>query len=210
MDESIENSTVRGSNGGNARKEKLSPERRKEIAKEAAKKRWDAKRKADTEKDSVTTQIFYVNTTTGETSEPSLKAELAPIPDAPEEKHCPSCLAGESLEEGEGEHILGTVEHPVTIPAAFADAETTVAVPEPSTTPPKHPKRQAKPMPKEFKGASSYAEKRVIQANKERSVYVGEIAKSKAKIEELDAEINGLVPIIKALGGQLPVGVPPT
>ena len=32
--------TVRGQNGGNARKEKLSPERRKEIAREAAKKRW--------------------------------------------------------------------------------------------------------------------------------------------------------------------------
>jgi hypothetical protein len=33
----------RGANGGKARKEKLSPERRKEIAREAAKKRWGKK-----------------------------------------------------------------------------------------------------------------------------------------------------------------------
>ena len=202
MDESIENSTVRGSNGGNARKEKLSPERRKEIAKEAAKKRWDAKRKADTEKDSVTTQIFYVNTTTGETSEPSPKTELAPIPDAPEEKHCPACLAGESLEEGEGTHILGTVEHPVTLPAAFADAETTVAVSETHPAPPKHPKRQAKPMPAELKKASSYAEKRLPKAIQEKADLAVELAKRETEIQEL-------VRVLQALGGQVPVGVPP-
>ena len=61
--------------------------------------------------------------------------------------------------------------------------------------PPQKPtKRITKPMPQEFKKASSYAEKRLPEAIKEKSKHVGAVA-------SLDAEINDLVRVIKALGG---------
>ncbi len=193
MEESI---SKRGSNGGNARKEKLSPERRKEIAKEAAKKRWSIKKGVTAEE----AKSLPGATIIGMTIEDGkllptvdVKYESTESPD-PKEKRCPACVAGQSLEEGEGTHILATVEHPVAIPAAFADAEAVISIPQPQPAPQKPPKRQSKPMPKEFKSASSYAEKRLPQAIKEKSDHVGAVAR-------LDAEINDLVRVIKALGG---------
>ena len=64
-------------------------------------------------------------------------------------------------------------------------------------------KRQAKPMPREFKTASSYAEKRLLQAVKEKADHVGEIEKHTNAIRKLDTEISELVPIIRALGGKI-------
>ena len=204
MDESIENSAVRGSSGGKKRAESLSQEERSAIASAAAKARWAAKRKADAEKVE-TSGLSPITPLADPIDLPIIELphpESEPIPDAPEEKHCPACLAGESLEEGEGTHILGTVEHPVTLPAAFADAETTVAVPEPPPASPKHPKRQAKPMPAELKKASSYAEKRLPKAIQEKADLSVELAKRETEIQEL-------VRVLQALGGQVPVGVPP-
>jgi hypothetical protein len=58
--------SVRGSNGGNARKEKLTPEQRSSIAKLAAQKRW-----GKTKEEPEDLGYSYVNSKTGETSEPS-------------------------------------------------------------------------------------------------------------------------------------------
>jgi hypothetical protein len=49
-------------------------------------------------------------------------------------------------------------------------------------------------MPKAFKGASSYAEKRLAEAIKQRAEYMGRVA-------ALNAEIPSLVSVIRALGG---------
>lgn len=69
--------------------------------------------------------------------------------------------------------------------------------PEPPPPPPvevaKPVKRKARPMPKAFKGASSYAEKRLAEAIKERAEAMGKVA-------ALNAEIPSLVQIIRALG----------
>lgn len=40
-----------------------------------------------------------------------------------------------------------------------------------------------------------------MEANKERAGYIADIENLQSKIKKLDAEINGLVPVIKALGG---------
>jgi hypothetical protein len=156
-------------------KPKLTKEERSAIAKEAAKRRWLNKFGAD---------------------QPAIVAvEVAKSPESGP-KHCPACIAGESLEEGEGTHILATVEHPVTLPAAFQDEETSVALP-----PEKPQKKTAKPMPKELRSASSYAEKRLPKAIKEKADLVVELARKEAEIQEL-------VRVIQALGGHSPVGMP--
>ena len=184
----------RGSKGGNARKEKLSPEQRKAIATLAAQKRW-AKKDLPTDKvaelpDSKTvTDITLIDV--GPTT---VNAESSS--NEPKEKHCPACTAGQSLEEGEGMHILATVEHPVTLPAGFEDSKPQEPTPIAPTAPQKPVKTKAKSVPKEFRSASSYAEKRLPQAIKEKSEHV-------AKVAQLDAEINDLVRVIKALGGSL-------
>jgi hypothetical protein len=54
-------------------------------------------------------------------------------------------------------------------------------------------------MPKAFKGASSYAEKRLAEALKERAEYMGRVA-------ALNAEIPSLVSVIRALGGNPNIG----
>jgi hypothetical protein len=63
---------VKGSRGGNARKEKLSKEERSAIAKAGAQARW-AKKKTQ----QIETEISFVNSKTGETSAPSPAIELA-------------------------------------------------------------------------------------------------------------------------------------
>lgn len=194
----------RGSKGGNARKEKLSPEKRKEIAKLAAQKRWAKRKDTDIEKLTVTISDDPTTVSGSAIQSPIIYGPAeSPVSEAPEdkEKHCPACVAGQSLEEGEGTHILATVEHPVTLPAAFADAESVIAIPETPTPPQKPAKSKPRKLPKQFKEAGTYAEKRVLEANRERAEHIGEIAKLQSKIKELDAEINGLLPIIKALGG---------
>jgi hypothetical protein len=182
----------RGSNGGNARKEKLSSERRSEIAKEAAQRRWAKKKEDKTNVINENEPVPYVYPE----SKTETHKELGPGI-----KHCPACLAGECLEEGEGTHILATVEHPVEIPVAFRDAEDSVSVSAPSVVPQKTPKRITKQMPKELKTASSYAEKRLPQAIKEKADLLVEVAKREAEIQELTR-------VIQALGGHNPVGVP--
>ena len=86
--------TVRGANGGNARAEKLTKEQRSEIAKQAAAKRWAKK------------------VETAPNVEPFADVPVSE-PTSPQEYHCPACSMGQSLEKGEGTHILATVEHPV-------------------------------------------------------------------------------------------------
>jgi hypothetical protein len=192
----------RGANGGAARALKLSKEQRSAIAKAAAAKRWAKKDKAVKEVKRIDVGGWddplgeIVVDLTPETNAINITPD-----DLSTEKHCPACLAGESLEEGEGTHILATVEHPVTLPAAFQDAEATVILPTPPAPPQKPPKRQSKPMPKELKTASSYAEKRLPQAIKEKADLLVEVARREAEIQELTR-------VIQALGGQSPVGIP--
>lgn len=69
----------RGSKGGEARKKKLSKEERSAIAKAGAKARWDKKKQAEKESPVETTTVMYLNSQTGETSEPSPTTELAPV-----------------------------------------------------------------------------------------------------------------------------------
>ena len=210
--------TKRGSNGGNARKEKLSKERRSEIAAEAAKKRWAKKKKeaplvpkdtsdivsllAGRMKDKFAKMIANADAgIPAEINEPAgdiypsyggIDRTVPVIPEPPKENHCPACLSGSAL--GQGTHIAGSIEHPFT-PSATQIIDTPPVLVDPMPVPiPKPPKRQPKPMPKEFKTASSYAEKRLPLAIKEKSEHVGAVAK-------LDAEINDLVRVIKALGG---------
>jgi hypothetical protein len=183
--------TKRGSNGGNARKEKLSPERRSEIAKEASKKRWDAVRQNKAQQED----------TAAVPLEPPVELPASESEPLPHEKHCPACLAGQSLEEGEGTHILDTVEHPVVLPAAFQDADASVIVATPLVAPQKPSKRPKKPMAKQFRDASSYAQKRLPEAIKEKADLLVEVARREAEIQELTR-------VIQALGGQAPVGIP--
>lgn len=196
----------RGSNGGNARREKLSPEKRKAIAKLAAQKRW-AKQKNETVPSiaissggpgttaSVVVHMGNENITPVNLLDPSPSPEDRKI-EVSSGRHCPACRLGQSLEEGEGEHILATVEHPVTLPPAFDDSTSQPVAQTAPAPPPKAQKTKPKNVPKEFKSASSYAEKRLPQAIKEKSEHV-------AKVAQLDAEINDLVRVIKALGGSV-------
>jgi hypothetical protein len=181
----------RGSSGGTARAAKLSKEQRSKIASEAARARW-AKKRGQVEigccSDGTAT---YGDPPAGKSDSPSASEETGP-------KHCPACLAGQSLEEGEGTHVLATVEHPVALPVAFSD-EPTPTAPAP---PRKAPKRPTKVIPKEFKSASSYAERRLPKAIQEKADLIVELAKREAEIQEL-------VRVLQAFGGQIPVGIPP-
>ena len=188
--------TKRGSNGGTARAEKLTREQRSAIAKDAARKRWGkAKEKTDVEKLTVKLREPVV-TVSGPTMQVPVTFDLIapPIPEAPDDNHCPACKAGHGL--GQGAHVAGSLEHPFT-PTPMQIIDTPPTFVEVPPTPPQKPVRRVpKPMPKEFKSASSYAEKRLPLAIKEKSEHVGAVAK-------LDAEINDLVRVIKALGGHV-------
>jgi hypothetical protein len=154
----------RGSNGGNARAAKLTQEQRSDIAKKAAAKRWGAKSKEDT-------------------IDALKKADTEP-------NHCPACAMAQSLEEGEGTHVLATEEHPISPTPTPTIPVPTQQPPQPTQT---QRKRSIKPKPKAFKDASSYAEKRLAEAIKERAEYMGRVA-------ALNAEIPSLVQVIRALG----------
>jgi hypothetical protein len=118
-------------------------------------------------------------------------AEIVPVEVGP--KRCPACVNGQSLEKGEGAHILGSVEHPVE-QVRFPPYS------EPSIASQNGRKRIARPLPKEFRGASSYAEKRLAKAIKERAKYMGLVA-------VLNAEIPSLVQVIRALGGNANIAI---
>ena len=186
----------RGSNGGNARAEKLTKEQRSAIATAAAQRRWAKKNGTDVEKlvVKITDPPF---TLSGSTVQPAIIYEPVAAPiihEPPKEFHCPACIGGNPLEHGL--HIAGTIEHPFTpVPAQIVDSPPVFV--EPAPAPPQKPVRRVpRVIPKEFKGASQYAEKRLPLAIKEKSEHVGAVAK-------LDAEINDLVRVIKALGGSV-------
>ncbi len=95
-------------------------------------------------------------------------------------------------------HPIVINENPNPIPVPFIYKE------EPRTTPvttieplpaiqQAQRKPRPRPVPKAFKGASSYADKRLSEAIKERAEYMGRVA-------ALNAEIPSLVQIIRALG----------
>ena len=84
---------------------------------------------------------------------------------------------------------------------AKEEAIRAAAVPKEATPAPQAArKRSSRPMPKAFKGASSYAEKRLAEALRERGEYMGRVA-------ALNAEIPSLVSVIRALGGN--ANIPP-
>jgi len=241
--------TKRGSNGGNARAEKLTKEQRSAIAKNAAAKRWakpkdnpkplidpettkfvdslavGIKKSIDdilqTNRLKTDADVLVVNSlhdapvliSGQEMQSPFIYKEeppTAPPPTPPDtftppggggHKRCFACFSGQPLDSGR--HILGTVDHPVGAVIAPIAPPQEVAPSLPSPSPQEKPqkalKRPARPMPKEFKGASSYADKRLAEAIKER-------AESMGKVAALNAEIPSLVAIIRALGGTPNIG----
>lgn len=167
-------------------KQKLSKEERSRIATEAAKKRRE--REAQKIEEQPIANVV---------PQEEVVADLATT-----ERHCPACMNGQSLEEGEGTHALPSLEHPLVLPAAFRDAaEDTVVVPTAPIPPQKPAKKQSRPMPKEFKSASSYAEKRLPVAIREKSEAVAQVAR-------LDAEINELLRVIQVLSPSQPAAQP--
>ena len=195
----------RGANGGNARAEKLTKEQRSSIAKGAAQKRW-AKKKITPEEEQSLPEPKVVSgfTISNNGHVVDVEVNLEPFGESTVDagpKHCPACMMGQSLEEGEGTHVLATVEHPVMLPSAFEDSDSSVSIAASPVSPIKPPKRQTKPMPKELKTASSYSEKRLPQAIKEKADLLVEVARREAEIQELTR-------VIQALGGHIPIGVP--
>ena len=204
----------RGSNGGNARAEKLTKEQRSEIAKNAAQRRWAKPKEEPTAMDIVPSELkpFAIR---AEVIQPqkeyaTVPSQPEPIPTPPDtftppggggRKRCFACLSGQDIDSGR--HILGTVDHPVGAVIAPIqppqEAVSKIQVVTPQEKPQKAPKRPTRPMPKEFKGASSYADKRLAEAIKERAEAMGKVA-------ALNAEIPSLVAIIRALGGTPNVG----
>ena len=164
----------RGQNGGNARKEKLSPERRKEIAKEAAKKRWAKKDNPQPVdgalyEDGIHAEDMGLEPTTWPTYG---GIERGSMPITTQNINTPSIPPP-----------------PQAAPLPPPTPSYTPAAPEPT----KVVQRRRKPMVKEFGKAHSYAEKRLAEALKERAEAMGKVAM-------LNAEIPSLVQIIKALG----------
>jgi hypothetical protein len=165
--------SLRGSNGGNARKEKLTPEQRSAIAQLAAQRRWGKKKE-----ELASIEYSYVNSKTGETSAPS------PEPMVINESSNPISEPSKVIT---GVTILsGNLEGQSTVSFEVASSPKPISPPQPK-------KARPKQMPKAFKGASSYAEKRLAEAIKERAEYMGRVA-------ALNAEIPSLVSVIRALG----------
>lgn len=75
--------------------------------------------------------------------------------------------------------------------------------PAPEPVPPPPPaRRKQSPVPREFRGALSYAQKRIEAAMKERTAAI-------MKTGALNAEIEYLAQNIRSLGGTVPLGVAP-
>lgn len=110
------------------------------------------------------------------------RRKKAEMPVEVKDNHCPACVAGQSMDTGR--HILNTEEHPL-------------APPPPA---PEKVKHQPRAMHKELRGASSFAEKMLPKK-------IAEKAKAVAEVARLEAEIQELVRVLQALGGQMPVGM---
>lgn len=175
----------RGSEGGKARKAKLSKEERSAIAKLGAQKRWGKKEEAS-----------------GLSGDP-----INQEPFVPEPSTCAIPYEGYLTDKSESSSgTEGTVTiHSDGIPAdapvlphvypTYGGINRTATHPEP----PKRPRAKRKSVPKAFGAAHNYAEKRLAEAIKER-------AECMNKLAMLNAEIPSLVQIIKALGNnQIPV-----
>ena len=152
----------RGSNGGNARSEKLSKEQRKAIASEAAAKRWDAVRAAK-EKDASPDADPKPNGKMKPEPVPVVVASPVPVPVTPEPTPIPP--------------------HPYALPVP-----PTFAMSLPKTV---KTKKKAK-LPREFGAAHSYAEKRLAEAIRERAEAAGRVAALNAEIPSLLQIINAL------------------
>ena len=160
----------RGSNGGTARAEKLSKDDRSRIAREAAQIRWHKKDEPQPVIDpKVTKEIDYL----ANGIKKSLGTMLAPLASPPI-----VTLQGDPMPQ-------------IYIPAPTQP-------PEPAK-PAKPVQKRRNPIPKAFKGASSYAEKRLAEALKERAEAMNVVAAR-------NAEIPSLVAVIVALGGNPNIG----
>ena len=188
--------TKRGSNGGNARAEKLSKDDRSRIAREAAQIRWAKK---DGPKPLVDPEVTKVVDHIAAGIKKSLDGILQEN----------GLLSDGEVLHGDIYPTYGGIERgsiPITAPnvtlpvQAAPEPPPPPPVPVPTVTPtpspvapPKPPRRQTKPKPKAFKDASSYAQKRLEEAIRERAEAMGKVAM-------LNAEIPSLVAIIRALG----------
>jgi hypothetical protein len=179
---------VKGSTGGFARAAKLTKEQRSAIAKAAAQKRW-GKDKEDAPV--IPKEVADGVNVIAEGIRESL-AEAISLAESPEskDKHCPACAMGQSLQKGEGTHVLATVEHQYDPGPSLVVQSSPI---QNSIVPQVQKKAKRKSMPKDFQKASNYAEKRLAEALKERAEYMGRVA-------ALNAEIPSLVQVIKALG----------
>ena len=196
--------TKRGSNGGNARKEKLSKDRRREIAQEAAKKRWAKKKETP-----VVVEYAYVNQGTGEKTEPSpipvpfiYKEDPKSNPESfgetestQEPKHCPACLNGQNIEKGEGTHLLLTVEHPYDPGPSVSQLTRINNSPSPAEKGRKRASKE-KPVSKVYGKALSVAEKEYEEAVEELVFHDEMAARLKAKMPRL-------IQTIRVLGGTI-------
>lgn len=103
-------------------------------------------------------------------------------PVAPEGNHCPACVSGQSLEKGEGTHLLLTIEHPYD---------------------PHVPEIPREPLPKSFGKALEFAEKELSTLIKKKQDAIDVIVAADRKIPQL-------IDVIKALGGTPPTAVAAT
>ncbi len=164
IQESVQNldDSSPASKGGKARMKRLSRAERSALAGNAARARWEKK---DTE-----------------VKEQESETNSGPV-------HCPACAASQSLEAGEGTHIMPSIEHP--IPATKSLAPT--------------PALRPNPMLKEFGSALAAAERRLAKAIEER-------AKAANIWAVLQSEIPYLERTIAVLRGQpvpnLPASTP--
>lgn len=170
----------RGSQGGNARKAKLSTERRSEIARDAAQRRWEKQKKEKPLIDQeITKEVDYIAAGIKKQldnilQENEMKVDADVLVSNPP-RTSPVLISGHTINSPfiYNEEMKHPLDHPVA--------------------PPQPLKRKTKPIPKAFKGASSYAEKRLAEAIRERAESMGRVA-------ALNAEIPSLVQIIRALG----------
>jgi len=149
------------SKGGKARMNRLSSAERSVLAGKASKARWKKQEQK------------------AEDTQP------VPLFSSSDVGHCPACIAGQSLERGEGFHTLPSLEHPIPVskPVAFSNT------------------LRPNPIPKEFGSALAAAERRLGKAIQER-------AEAANKWAVLQAEIPYLERTIAALRGQ-PAPLPP-
>lgn len=180
----------RRSNGGRARDEKLTKEEKHRIASEAAKARWAEvrRKKAESEKPKVD-PVVAAEETGIHAEDAGLEPTVWPTYGGIE-RSMPMLDPNTNPPAVPFQAVPRTLPIPVVAP---------IYIPPPPTLTPVHPEppkpvqKRKNPIPKAFKGASSYADKRLAEAIKERAECMGRVA-------ALNAEIPSLVAIIRALG----------